>query len=53
MPGETRELTAQFLPAAAVFGGVEICVTGWNIDPATVPLKEGRGMPGTAPAGGN
>ncbi len=53
LPGETRELTAQYLPAAAVFGGVEIRVTGWNIDPAVVPLKEGRGMPGAAPAGGN
>jgi hypothetical protein len=44
MPGETRELTAQYLPKAAAFGGVEIRVSGWNVDPATITLKEGRGM---------
>ena len=52
MPGETRELTAQYVPDAAVFGGVELRVTGWNVDPATIMLKEGRGVPAAGPAGG-
>ncbi len=43
MPGETRELTAQYVPNASVFGGVEVRVSGWNVDPATIMLKEGRG----------
>jgi exo-1,4-beta-D-glucosaminidase len=52
MPGETRELTAQYVQNASVFGGVELRVSGWNVDPATIQLKEGRGMPAAAPAGG-
>jgi exo-1,4-beta-D-glucosaminidase len=52
MPGETREITAKYVPDAAVFGGVELRVSGWNVDPATIMLKEGRGMPAAAPAGG-
>jgi exo-1,4-beta-D-glucosaminidase len=51
MPGESRNLTAHYLPSTAVFGGVELTVSGWNIAPATIPLKEGRGMP-TTPTGG-
>jgi len=49
MPGETRELTAQYLPDTAVFGGVDLTVSGWNFESATIHLKEGRGMP--TPAG--
>ncbi len=49
MPGETRELTAQYFPGTAVFGGVDLTVAGWNVDSATIHLKEGRGLP--APAG--
>jgi exo-1,4-beta-D-glucosaminidase len=53
MPGETRELNAQYLPATAVFGGVDLTVSGWNIDSETIHLKEGRGMPmpAASPAG--
>jgi exo-1,4-beta-D-glucosaminidase len=52
MPGETRELTAQYLPATAVFGGVDLTVSGWNVDSATIHLKEGRDMPApSSPAG--
>jgi exo-1,4-beta-D-glucosaminidase len=53
MPGESRELTAQYLPAATVFGGVEVSVSGWNITPATIPLKEGRGMPTSSGGSGH
>jgi exo-1,4-beta-D-glucosaminidase len=44
MPGETRELTAQYLPGTAAFGGVDLTVSGWNVDSGTIHLKEGRGM---------
>ena len=52
MPGESRELTAGYLPDTPVFGGVELSVSGWNIAPATIPLKEGRGLPPTSTGGG-
>ncbi len=52
MPGESRELTARYLPSTPVFGGVELSVSGWNIAPATIPLKEGRGLPPTSIGGG-
>ena len=52
MPGESRELTARYLPSTPVFGGVELNVSGWNIAPATIPLKEGRGLPPTSTGGG-
>ncbi len=50
MPGETRELTARYPAGTAVFGGVDLTVSGWNVPSATIHLKEGRGMPAsTAP----
>ncbi|MFZ0582964.1 MAG: sugar-binding domain-containing protein [Candidatus Acidiferrales bacterium] len=52
MPGESRELTARYLPSTPVFGGVELTVSGWNIAPATIPLKEGRGLPPASTGGG-
>jgi exo-1,4-beta-D-glucosaminidase len=52
MPGETRELTAQYVPDAKVFGGVQVKVSGWNVDPQTIVLKEGRGMPAAANTAG-
>jgi exo-1,4-beta-D-glucosaminidase len=52
MPGESRELTARYLPSTPVFGGVELSVSGWNIASATIPLKEGRGLPPTSTGGG-
>jgi exo-1,4-beta-D-glucosaminidase len=52
MPGESRNVTAHYLPSTAAFGGVELAVSGWNIAPATIPLKEGRGMPATSTGGG-
>ena len=41
MPGEAREIAAQFLSADALHGGVELDVTGWNVDPVTIPLSGG------------
>ena len=38
MPGESREIAAQFLSADALHGDTELTVTGWNIEPATIPL---------------
>jgi exo-1,4-beta-D-glucosaminidase len=52
MPGESRNLTARYLPSTALFGGVELTVSGWNIAPATIPLKEGRGLAATSAGGG-
>ncbi|HXQ26377.1 MAG TPA: hypothetical protein VN822_08240 [Candidatus Acidoferrales bacterium] len=40
MPGESREIAAQFLSADALDGEAELSVTGWNIEPATLPLSE-------------
>src|ERR1700735_4172274 len=34
MPGESRELTARYLPSTSVFGGLGLTVSGWNIAPA-------------------
>jgi exo-1,4-beta-D-glucosaminidase len=41
MPGESREITAQFLTPDALKGGADLQVSGWNIDPLTVPLTAG------------
>jgi exo-1,4-beta-D-glucosaminidase len=38
MPGETREITAQFPASATRNGDAELSVTGWNITPATLPV---------------
>jgi exo-1,4-beta-D-glucosaminidase len=40
MPGESREITAQYLPTSEVSGPLELTIAGWNIDTATIPLKE-------------
>ncbi|MFZ3329054.1 MAG: sugar-binding domain-containing protein [Candidatus Acidiferrales bacterium] len=52
MPGESRELTARYLPSTPAFGGAELNISGWNIAPTTIPLKEGRGLPPTSTGGG-
>ena len=41
MPGESRELTAQFLSVNALRGGPELDITGWNVTPRTIPLSGG------------
>jgi exo-1,4-beta-D-glucosaminidase len=42
MPGESREITAQFLSPDALRGDTELRVTGWNIEPGTLPLSENK-----------
>jgi exo-1,4-beta-D-glucosaminidase len=44
MPGESREITAQFLSPEALKGGAQLIVTGWNIDASTLPLHHGEAM---------
>ena len=39
MPGETRELTAKYLPTADISGDVELHVSGWNVNPIALPLN--------------
>jgi exo-1,4-beta-D-glucosaminidase len=39
MPGESRELTAQFLSPDALKSGAQLTVTGWNIEASTKPLE--------------
>ena len=41
MPGESREITARFLTTDALKGGAQLNVTGWNIEPSTVPVAAG------------
>ena len=41
MPGESREITAQFLSADALHGDSELTVTGWNVEPVTIPVSGG------------
>jgi exo-1,4-beta-D-glucosaminidase len=43
LPGESREITAQFFSYDALFGDFDIRLTGWNIDLATVPLTRLQG----------
>lgn len=38
MPGESREIIAEFPKSDALKDGAQLSVTGWNIDPATVPI---------------
>ncbi len=40
MPGESREIIAQYLPKADVSGSLELTVGGWNVETATIPLNE-------------
>jgi exo-1,4-beta-D-glucosaminidase len=51
MPGETRELTARYLPSADLSTAVELSISGWNIKPATVPLNN-AGPASSQSAGG-
>jgi exo-1,4-beta-D-glucosaminidase len=40
MPNEWREITARILAADALDRGADLTVTGWNVEPVTVPLSE-------------
>jgi exo-1,4-beta-D-glucosaminidase len=51
-PGESRDITAQFLSPDALNDEMELSVAGWNIEPATIPFKEygiAAGKPGAVP----
>lgn len=38
LPGASRELSAQYLSPGALNGSPELTVSGWNIEPLTIPL---------------
>ena len=40
MPGESREISARYLPTSNVSDSLELSVAGWNIETATISLKE-------------
>jgi len=40
MPGESREVSAQYLTAGVLNGSPELSVSGWNVDPLTISLAE-------------
>jgi exo-1,4-beta-D-glucosaminidase len=44
MPGESREITAQFVSPDALKGGAQLVVSGWNIDTSTVALRRDEAM---------
>jgi hypothetical protein len=39
MPGESREISARYLPTSDVSDPLEITVSGWNMETATIPLN--------------
>jgi len=41
MPGESREIVAQFLSPDAIQGESELTIDGWNIEPLRLPLNQG------------
>jgi len=50
MPGESREIMAQFLSPQFLEGSAELVVMGWNIEPTTLPLAQSK--TGTERSGG-
>jgi exo-1,4-beta-D-glucosaminidase len=44
LPGESREVTAQLFSYDALYGDFNVRVTGWNIDPASIPLTRLQGV---------
>ncbi len=54
MPGESREITARYLMPDALQGDPELFIGGWNIEPASVPLRDAStsaGLPRTQGSG--
>jgi len=48
LPGESREVSAQYLSPGALNGSPELTVSGWNIEPLTIPLTgQASGAPQT------
>ncbi|MGA8223859.1 MAG: beta galactosidase jelly roll domain-containing protein [Candidatus Acidiferrales bacterium] len=42
MPGESREITAQYLTPDALMENPELTVAGWNIEPLTLPIQSSK-----------
>jgi exo-1,4-beta-D-glucosaminidase len=40
MPGESREISARYLPTSDLSDSLELTLAGWNIESATIPLQE-------------
>jgi exo-1,4-beta-D-glucosaminidase len=40
MPGESREISARYLPTSDLSDSLELTLSGWNIESATIPLQE-------------
>jgi len=49
LPGESRQISAQYLSPSALNGSPELTVSGWNIEPLTIPLT---GLASGAPQAG-
>ena len=43
MPGESREINAQFLSPNSLNPGAELRLSGWNIKPQTITLPQNIG----------
>jgi len=52
MPGESREITARYLPTSDISGPLELTVAGWNIDTTTISLKEAGAASAQSSGGG-
>jgi exo-1,4-beta-D-glucosaminidase len=52
MPGESREITARYLPTSDISGPIELTIAGWNIDTTTVSLKEAGATSAQSSGGG-
>jgi len=44
LPGESREITAQFFSYDALHSDFDVGITGWNIEPASIPLTRLQGV---------
>jgi exo-1,4-beta-D-glucosaminidase len=40
MPGESREISARYLPTSDLPDSLELTLAGWNLESATIPLQE-------------
>lgn len=53
LPGESREIAAEYLSQDALKAGGELTVAGWNIEPAAIPLAVSASSGGKAQGGAN
>jgi exo-1,4-beta-D-glucosaminidase len=40
LPGESREISARYLPISDLSDSLELTLAGWNIESATIPLQQ-------------